>query len=264
MTSLTTASPSPSPTGPTAPDDTSPRHPGRSGALAIGLAELRMLVRNRTVAFSALLLPLAFGGMTLVLDVYGTGGLLAGVQLIGMVGLGVYITATTTLAARRQTLYLKRLRSGSISDAGIIGGLVLPIVAVSLAQLVIVLGVLAVREPPVHGWLVVVGVLVAEVMFAAFALATAGMSTSPEHAQYTTLPIYFITLGVAIWWSFSGTGDLLWVKRVLPGGGLMELVVLAWNGGDLGLLPVLLAPTLLWAGVAVAAAVRLFRWEPRR
>jgi len=262
MTSATTASPSsPGTTGPGGP---SPRGTGASAPLAIGLAELRMLVRNRTVALSALLLPLAFGAMTFAFDVYGTGGMLAGVQTIGMVGLGVYVTATTTLAARRQSLHLKRLRSGSVSDAGIIGGLVLPIVAVSVAQLVIVLGVLAFREPPVHAWLLIVGVVVAEVMFAAFALATAGVSTSPEHAQYTTMPVLLITLGVAIWWSITGADDLLWIKRILPGGGLMELITVAWNGGDLGLIPVLLAPTLTWAAIAVAAAIRMFRWEPRR
>jgi len=253
MTTATAPRPSESPATPTR----------RSGPLAIAVAELRMLVRNRTVALCALLLPLAFGALTFAVGSYGTGGMLAGVQIIGMLGLGVYVTATTTLAARRQSLHLKRLRSGSVSDAGIIGGLVLPVVAVSLAQLVIVLGVLAIEEPPVNPGLLIVAVLVAEVMFAAFALATAGFSTSPEHAQYTTMPIYLITLGVAIWWTITGADDLLWLKRILPGGGLMELIVLAWNGGDLGLLPVLLAPTLLWAAVAVAGAVRFFRWEPR-
>lgn len=236
----------------------------RSGPLAIAVAELRMLVRNRTVALCALLLPLGFGAVTYAFDSYGTAGMLAGVQIIGMVGLGVYITATTTLAARRQSLHLKRLRSGAVGDAGIIAGLVLPVVAVSVAQLAIVLGVLSLREPPVHAALLVAAVVIAEAMFAGFALATAGFSTSPEHAQYTTMPLYLVTLGVAIWWTITGADDLLWLKRILPGGGLMELVTLAWNGGDLSLVPVLLAPTLVWAALGVVAAVTFFRWEPRR
>lgn len=236
----------------------------RSGPLAIAVAELRMLVRNRTVALCALLLPLGFGAVTYAFDSYGTAGMLAGVQIIGMVGLGVYITATTTLAARRQSLHLKRLRSGAVGDAGIIAGLVLPVVAVSVAQLAIVLGVLSLREPPVHAALLVAAVVIAEAMFAGFALATAGFSTSPEHAQYTTMPLYLVTLGVAIWWTITGADDLLWLKRILPGGGLMELVTLAWNGGDLSLVPVLLAPTLVWAALGVVAAVMFFRWEPRR
>ena len=43
-----------------------------------------------------------------------------------------------------------------------------------------------------------------------------------------------------------------------------RLVVDAWNGGVplADSLP-LLAPTLGWVLVAVALAVRLFRWEPR-
>ena len=234
---------------------------------AIAAAELRMMLRNRTVALCALLVPLAFGGFLLFsssAEAPGAAGMLAGVQIIGMVGMGVYVTATTTLAARRQTLFLKRMRGGALSDRGILTGLVLPLVAVSLAQLLIVLAVLSTRAAPEHVWLLVVAVLLAEAMFVGLALATAGFSTSPEHAQYTTLPLFFVTLGVAIWFQVTGADDLAWVKRALPGGGLAELVALAWNGGDLGLLPVLLLPTLGWAVLGGVAAARFFRWEPRR
>jgi ABC-2 type transport system permease protein len=234
---------------------------------SIATAELRMMLRNRTVALCALLVPLAFGGFLLFgggADAPGAAGMLAGVQVIGMVGMGVYVTATTTLAARRQTLFLKRMRGGALSDRGILAGLVLPLVVVSLAQLAVVLGVLSSRAAPEHVWLLVVAVLLAEAMFVGFALATAGFSTSSEHAQYTTLPLFFVTLGVAIWFQLSGADDLLWLKRALPGGGLAELISLAWNGGDLGLLPVLLLPTLGWAVLGAVAAARFFRWEPRR
>ena len=231
---------------------------------SIATAELRMMLRNRTVALCALLVPLAFGAFLFLSNGASAGGVLAGVQTIGMIGIGVYVTATTTLAARRQTLFLKRLRGGALSDRGILTGLLAPVIVVSLAQLAIVLGVLAVQVPPVHAGLLIVAVLLAEAMFAGLALATAGFSTSPEHAQYTTLPLFFLTLGVAIWFQLTGVDDLIALKRLLPGGGLMELIVLAWNGGDLGLLPWLLLPTLGWAVLGVAAAVRFFRWEPRR
>ena len=39
---------------------------------------------------------------------------------------GLYTTAVTTLASRRQNLFLKRLRSTAAGDAGILAGLVLP------------------------------------------------------------------------------------------------------------------------------------------
>ncbi|WP_423919510.1 ABC transporter permease [Frigoribacterium sp. 2-23] len=231
---------------------------------SIATAELRMMLRNRTVALSALLVPLAFGAFLLFTNGASAGGVLAGIQIIGMVGMGVYVSATTTLAARRQTLFLKRLRGGAVSDPSILTGLLAPVVVVSLAQLAIVLGVLAAQEPPVHAWLLIVAVLLAEAMFVGLALATAGFSTSPEHAQYTTLPLFFLTLGTAIWFQLTGVDDLIAVKRLLPGGGLMELIVLAWNGGDLGLLPWLLLPSVGWAVLGVLAAVRFFRWEPRR
>jgi ABC-2 type transport system permease protein len=231
---------------------------------AVASAELTMMLRNRTVALCALLVPLAFGGLLLFVNGADTAGVLAGVQVIGMVGMGVYVTVTTTLSARRQTLYLKRMRGGALSDRGILTGLVLPVVAVSVAQLAVVLGVLSTQAAPVHAWLLVVAVLIAEAMFVGLALATSAFSTSPEHAQYTTLPVFFLTLGVAIWFQVTGVDDLIALKRLLPGGGLMELIVLAWNGGDLGLLPWLLLPSLGWAVVGAAAAARFFRWEPRR
>lgn len=235
-----------------------------NAVLAIGVAELRMMVRNRTVAACAVLVPLAFGALLLVLDGADSAGVLAGVQILGMVGMGVYVTVTTTLAARRQTLCLKRLRGGSVSDRGLLAGLVLPVVAVSVAQLVVVLGVLGVQSPPAHAGLLVVAVLIAEAMFVGAALATAGVTTSPEHAQYTTMPFFLLTLGVGFWFQLTGADDLVAVKRLLPGGGLMELVTLAWDGGDLGLLPWLLLPSVGWAVVGGVAAMRSFRWEPRR
>jgi ABC-2 type transport system permease protein len=70
---------------------------------------------------------------------------------------------------------------------------------------------------------------------------------------------------VASWVGLSGTEDLVYLKRLLPGGAATELVVNAWDGGVpvADLLP-LLVPTLGWVVVAVALAGRLFRWEPRR
>ena len=232
---------------------------------AIALSELRMLLRNRLVAVCAILMPLGIGAVLMLQGVSRGGSVIAALQVLVMIGLGVYVTATTTLAARRQTLFLKRLRSGAVSDVSIIGGLVVPIVAVSLIQVALVLGVLGAlaESPPQHVWLLVIAVLAAEVMFAGFALATAGITNSPEHAQVTTLPIFFLTLGVAFWITTTGTADLGIVKRALPGGALTELIGVAWNGGDLSSIGLLLAPTVAWTAIAVFAARAMFKWEPR-
>ena len=232
---------------------------------AIAAAEFRLLARNRLVAGCALLFPLAFG---IVLHLTGTthqgGGSLAGMQIVVIVAMGTYITATTTLAARRQTLYLKRMRGAAVSDRSIITGLLSPVIAVNVLQIVIVLGILAPADAPADLPLLIVAIAIAEAMFAGLALATAGFSASPEHAQYTTMPVFFTATGAAIWVQTAGVGGLIAVKRALPGGALTELIMTAWSGGSLSQVPLLLASSLAWAVVGVLAARAFFRWEPRR
>lgn len=234
---------------------------------AIARAELRMLVRNRLVAACAILIPL---GLAAVFLFQGNnapgGGFTAVLQVMVMVSMGVYVTATTTLAARRQTLFLKRLRSGAASDSTIIAGLISPIVAISVVQVAVVLGVLAVVvDTPAVPWLVVVAVLVVEALFASLALATAGVTNSPEHAQVTTIPLFFVALGASLWILLTGTEELGLVKRLLPGGAPAELLSLGWNvgDGDLSAVPLLLAISAAWVVIGVVAARTMFRWEPR-
>lgn len=232
---------------------------------AIATAELKMLARNRVVAGGALLFPLVFGGfLYFSRDTHKAGGTVAGVQLVVMVAMGTYVTATTTLASRRQTLYLKRMRGAAVSDRAIIAGLVAPLIAVNTVQLAIVLGALASANAPADPALLIAAVLIAEAMFTGLALATAGFSTSPEHAQYTTMPIFLAATAAAVWFEATGTDGLIAVKRALPGGALAELVATAWNGGSLAKVPLLLVPNLAWAAAGVLAARVFFRWEPRR
>jgi ABC-2 type transport system permease protein len=232
--------------------------------LPIAIAELKMLLRNRLVALCALVIPLVFGAIFLFNDVSGAAAAIASVQITAMAGLGVYVTATTTLAGRRQTLFLKRLRSGAIGDRSILAGLVLPIVLVNVVQIAAILAVLVVNgdTPPAQPALLVAALLGTEAMFVGFALATAGVTNSPEHAQFTTLPIFFATFGIAMWVGFTGFADLGWLKRVLPGGGTVDLISAAWSGQVGGVLPSALG-MLAWAFVALLAARAMFRWEPR-
>jgi ABC-2 type transport system permease protein len=247
--------------------DKTDRATGRTGRNAIAAAEFRMLARNRVVAGGALLYPLAFGTfLYLSRNTHKGGGSVAGVQIVVMVGMGTYVTATTTLAARRQTLYLKRMRGAALSDRSIIAGLLAPLIMVNAAQLAIVLGVLASTDAPSNPLLllIAIAIAIAEAMFAGLALATAGFSTSPEHAQYTTMPVFLTATAAAIWVQATGVDNLTAVKRTLPGGALVELITTAWNGGSLANVPLLLIPSLAWAVAGVLAARAFFRWEPRR
>ncbi|WP_206791926.1 ABC transporter permease [Amycolatopsis sp. MtRt-6] len=238
--------------------------------LTIARGELIQIFRNRLVLVTALVLPAALSAFFITKrDAFtemGSLGYIATLVLFFVASIGLYTTSVTTLAARRQNLFLKRLRSTAAGDAGILAGLLLPVTVLSVAQLAVILGALAaVAGTPADPLLLVAAAVSVVAMMAALGLATAGLTNSPEHAQVTTLPVSVGVLAVSGWVGLTGTGDLTLLKRLLPGGSATELVLNAWNGGvPLADSLVLFGPTLAWVAVAVALATRLFRWEPRR
>ncbi|WP_411113244.1 ABC transporter permease [Streptomyces sp. 029-5] len=238
--------------------------------LSIARSELIQLFRNRLVLLNSFLIPL--GACAFFVYKHETFtelrslGYIAAVVVCTVAAFGLYATIVTTLASRRQTLFLKRLRSTPASDAGILSGLVLPVTVLALIQVTVILVVLtAVAGKPANGLLLAAAVVSTVIMMLGLGLATAGLTNSPEHAQVTTLPVSLGAVAVTNWVGITGTEELTLLKRLLPGGSATELAVNAWNGG----VPVaeslpLLLPTLAWVVVAVALASRLFRWEPRR
>jgi len=237
---------------------------------AIARSELIQIFRNRLVLVTGLVIPLAVGGLFVyrheAFADQASLGYIAAIVLFTVMAFGLYTTAVTTLASRRQNLFLKRLRSTAASDAEILTGLVLPITVIALAQTVAILVVLGVvATAPVDVLILVVAILAIAAMMVGLALATTGLTNSPEHAQVTTLPVSLVVIAVASWVGITGLEDLAVLKRLLPGGSATQLVVNAWNGG----VPVveslpLLASTLGWVIAAFALASRYFRWEPRR
>jgi len=238
--------------------------------LAIAHHELRQLVRNRAVLIAGLLMPMAASAFIIrSRDMFeGDGGLgyIGAVLVFTIGGFSLYATTVTTLAGRRQTLFLKRLRSTAAGDLAILTGLVLPVSAIALVQVAVILTVLAaVTGGPAHAGLLALAILSSFALLLALGLATAGMTNSPEHAQVTALPLSLGTIAVASWVGITGTESLAALKRLLPGGASTELIVDAWNGGaPLADSLLLLLPTLVWLGVAIVLAARMFRWEPRR
>lgn len=238
--------------------------------LPIALSELAQIFRNRSVLITSFVMPIAVSAFFIhqhdVFAEIGSLGYIAAIVMFTVCAFGLYASSVTTLAARRQNLFLKRLRSTAAGDADILTGLVLPLVVIALVQVTAIMAVLAaVTTAPDNVPLLVAAVLATAVMMVGLGLATAGLTNSPEHAQVTTLPVCLGVVAVASWVGISGTGDFTLLKRLLPGGSATELVVNAWNGGVAvtdSLL--LLAPTLAWVVVAATLAARLFRWEPRR
>ncbi|WP_433309327.1 hypothetical protein ACQP0U_20340 [Micromonospora sp. CA-269861] len=238
--------------------------------LSIASSELIQIFRNRLVLITSLIIPVVVSAFFVrqheTYAALGSLGYIAAIVLFTITAFGLYATAVTTLASRRQNLFLKRLRSTAASDTSILAGLLLPVVILALIQVTAILTALAiVAGNPANIALLVVATIATLAMMIGLALATAGLTNSPEHAQVTTLPVTLGVIAVASWVGITGVTDLTWLKRLLPGGAATELTMNAWNGGVAvtdSLL--LLAPTLGWVVVAVALATRLFRWEPRR
>jgi ABC-2 type transport system permease protein len=238
--------------------------------LSIAYTELIQLFRNRLLLVTSLIMPAAVSAFFIyrheIFAQVGSLGYIAAIIMFTIGAFGLYATAVTTLAGRRQNLFLKRLRSTAASDQGILVGLLLPVTLLAVIQVAVVLTVLAVvAGGPANPLLMVVAVLATTAMMVGLGLATAGLTNSPEHAQVTTLPVSLGVIAVASWVGISGTEQLAVLKRALPGGAATELAVNAWNGGvALSESLLLLGPTIGWVAVAVALANKMFRWEPRR
>ncbi len=236
----------------------------------IAQGELIQLFRNRTVLVTSLIMPMASSAFFIcyrdVFERIGSLGYIGAVIVFTIAAFSLYSTAVTTLAARSQSLFIKRLRSTAASDRVILSGLVLPVSLISLVQVTLILGAFAaVSGRPDSIPLLAAAVASTFIMMFALGLATAGLTRSPESAQVTTLPVSLGIIAVVSWVGITGAESLTLLKRLLPGGSATELIVNAWNGG----VPMteslaLLAPTLAWTAVAIALASRLFRWEPRR
>lgn len=224
-------------------------------------SEILMLARNRLVAIAAVLIPLGFGAYFVFFGAERSSpGFIAPIITVSLVGMGTYVTITTTLAARRQTGFLQRLRTTPASPVAILGGIMTPLVLINVIQVAALLVVFALvaQAAPVALPLAVLGLLIAELMFVAFALATAGVTRSPEHAQVTTLPVFFGTVAVALW-VLMGDSDLgIW----LPGGGIAAMMGAAFTGvADTTALAVI--SSICWTAIAVFSARILFSWNLR-
>lgn len=238
--------------------------------LTLAYSELIQILRDRTALVTSFIMPVAASVYFIYnRDLFvGEGGVgyISVLLVFTIAAFSLYSTVVTTLAARRQNLFLKRLRSTAAPDSAILTGLVLPVSLISLVQVALVLVAFAlVTDVPANIPLLVVAIAATFVMMLALGMATAGFTNSSERAQITTLPISLGTIAIAIWVGVTGTDSLALIKRLLPGGSATELVVYAWNGGlPIGDSLLLLIPTLAWVVVAIALATRFFRWEPRR
>lgn len=233
--------------------------------LALAGSEVRLLWRNRLVASTALLIPLATAGGYAASGLqFGDGwGGTVGFMVLTMLLLTVYMSATTAVAARRSGLVLKRLRSGETPQWAILAGMLLPTLVLSVVQSVLIGGMFLAFDADVPEQpLVVLGAAVGgAAMCAALALATTRVTASPEMAQVTTMPFFFAALAGAFWAISKPVADVTTPMVVNPGGAIVHLARAGWDGGGETFLAAI--ALVAWTAIALDVAIRTFRWEPR-
>ena len=189
----------------------------------------------------------------------------------------VYYNLLSMFVTRRDELVLKRLRTGEVRDLELVTSMALP--GTAITALVTVLAVPIVMSTglpfPLNPVLLLLGVLVACVCFAAFALWTAAWTKTAEAAQLTSAPVLVLAT-VGLFGPVFPSSVQRWVD-LLPGAAVRDLVQVTWFGRSAGLgsttgidfaatwsqaVPAI-GILIGWAAVAVLLALRSLHWEPR-
>ncbi len=243
--------------------------------LALAATELRLLMRNRTAAVTAVIMPSLLSCFWLFAFHAHTTRQWAGViavQLGVVLAFGVYVTATNTMVARRHGLVLKRLRTSGISQPALLLGTIAPALVCGAGQLVIlaVVDAIAGAPAPADPLSLAVAALLGLALCTAAAIATTVLTPSPERAQITTMPLAFVLLGGAIALTQINSEALRQSLVAIPGTAIAQLSRLAFAGGAMGSsvgglpagLPAL-AALIAWTAVFAALARNRFRWDQR-
>ena len=235
--------------------------------------ETRTLLRNGEQLLLTLIIPVLLLVAFSLDDLVKVGsGRQARVDFLvpGVIALAVLSTAFTSQAIatgfERRYGVLKRLGSTPLSRGGLIGAKTTTVIAVEVAQVLILVGVgLALGWRPNAGpgaavWVVLL-VLSGTAAFSGLALLLAGTMRAEATLALANL-IYLVLLGIGgiIFPLTKFPAAARPVLPLLPSGALSDGLhsVLQHAGG----LPVRdLAVLIVWAAVGIALAARLFRWE---
>ncbi|GAA2579244.1 ABC transporter permease [Actinomadura fulvescens] len=259
-----------------------------SHVLAVARLDLTLLWRNRTSLFTVIGMPLLFGGMLFGFRGEESDGrdmaLFAGTGYLAFFLIfAVFMNLVSVFTARREDLTLKRLRSGSLSDAEVFGGSVAVSGAIYLLQaflLVVVLATVLDGPWPANPPLMLAGMLGGIVVFALLAFAVSGLTPNADLAQLTVVPIMFASMaGSGVMFPLDGLPEAAReAAGMLPLSPLVDIVRTGYFGEDhtvgaarsdvgfteawaVSLKP--FAVFALWTAIGHWSARRWFRWEPR-
>ena len=243
--------------------------------LALMQSELTLLRRDTTAWGTAIALPLLLGATWVINEpAIGEGlGAVVVFQVVGLLIFALHTVGTMSLASRREQLVLKRWRSSQASATSVLMGTIGVPAGLVIPQAIVLTAITAVvyDQLPASVVMLSVGVLAGMISVGAITFAVAAFTRSAEHAMITTFPVIAVLMGVTVWALTRPLDTLDWPVLAIPGGGAVQLLRLGWEGPTggglaawLGAATPSLGATAALTVLATAAAVRWFRWEPRR
>ncbi|MDO5494891.1 MAG: ABC transporter permease [bacterium] len=253
---------------------------------AIALAEVKLLLRNRVVLATAVLLGPAMAGFFVFLNREFAESAIFMTYVVNLVFvfgalLALFYNLTTIFVTRREERVFKRLATGEATYGEALAATSAPSVVIFVGQVVLA-GVAAAFFAPMPSWdnplLVVLAMVLVIVCFVSLAAWHTSFTSTSEGAQYTTLPAF---IGFML---FSGIGfptsmmpDVMGrIAEFTPLHAASELILLGMSGENqmaevhsgfadsmaAGLFP--LAVLAGWTVAGVVLARMFMRFEPRR
>ncbi|WP_432560539.1 ABC transporter permease [Granulicoccus sp. GXG6511] len=245
-------------------------------------AETTILLRNKTAAFTAIVLPLviglAFGGVG-IFDPASLGiALTSGLVSMSLLYV-IYFTMVTSLVGRREQLVLKRLSAGEATPLEIVLAPAVPlwILLVLQSTLAVAGATLVFSTPVAHPWALALAVIGGAGTWTGLAIWSATWTKTVESAQLTTLPLMLVAIvlsGLMFPLEFTPRA-VQHIAHVLPMTPVVDLIQLAYSGVGIdgttvgGVSDALLAaagmvvPLAVWTAFGIWTGLRDFRWDPR-
>jgi len=240
---------------------------------ALVLSELRVFIRRPIMMALSLLVPAGLLGIAALggeADDAEAWAAAAGRDSAAVLCITVYFIALSTITSRRHTLALKRLRTTALPDIAIVTGLLVPPAAVGAFQLAVVQGgMMWIGSTPdalFFSALLIVTANVTGIVLAALAgVLTSTVTTNPEKAQWTMLPLFVGAMGAAALLPIISDPMANLGLRTVPLVANADMISAGW-AGDAGLMRIGadLGIMVAWLLVLMVVSVRTFRWERRR
>jgi len=152
-------------------------------------------------------------------------------------------------------------------------GTLAPPVALVVVQSTLLLAATSVvtDTAPLAPLLLVAAVIAGTLQCSALSFVTAAYTRTPETATVTVAPVLGALFGGAMWTAGTPAAQVTWPMLLTGGGAVAHLARVGWDGVAAGVHVIdvahagpALAVTVVLTAAILAAATKLFHWDPRR